>query len=201
MNLMGIFSNFTRKQLYIAGSVIAGLVIILIVTSLLLILSKPVPKESTFIGTKETGSHTLLQLHLADLVPPENTKIPSMVDININTNGDRAVGTQFILQYDPSFMSNVKLNPIYPTGFFPKAKIIANYVDSTNGKINFAELIPDGGSPVIGKGEVATITFNLTNKIHTRSTTIKFVDTADVLGTKTGESVLKEVQNVTIPKL
>lgn len=147
------------------------------------------------------GPHTILQLQLMRLVPPNTaSNQPSIIQITIDTQGNRATGTQFVLQYDPTVMTNVQFNPLTPAGFFPTARVLAKYIDTTNGKINFAELLPPGSSPVNGRGIIGTMSFQLTDKIDQESTAVKFGNGTAVLGTQSGVSILKQAQNVTIPK-
>lgn len=187
---MQYFALLSRQQRYFFGAIIVLLLVIFFLTTFLVSKSL-IQQTKVFSGTPLVGPHSVLQLYLSN----------STIHVTIDTHGDKTSGIQFILQYDPSVLTNVQLIPSYPNGFIHNARILAQYVDSTNGKINFAELLPVGSIPISGKGTVATITFRLTDKSKTQATNIKFIPGSTVvLGTKSGVSVLKRAQNLTIPK-
>jgi len=139
----------------------------------------------------ETPGHTALAFSPN---PVSVSSSSGSIDVNVDSGGDALTGVQLELSYDPLVLTSVQLAP---AGFFDNSSILINKIDTTNGKVSYAIVIPPTGKAKKGAGTVATLKFTA-NVSVAKQTVIKFLPKSLATAEGISKSVLKTTQDVTI---
>jgi len=156
------FSKLLRnKKLLIAGIIVVVLICIPLV--LVSFQSNPSYKGNSSSHPGMVNPTTALTVS-AQLQPtPILTSVLSFKQesatstaILIDTGSVAASGVQLSISFDPGILQNVAISP---GDFFTNALVLTNKIDSTNGTIFYAAVVPPNGRSRQGKGVVARLSY------------------------------------------
>lgn len=115
------------------------------------------------------------------------------VDIVLDTAGKGVFSAQIELQYDPSLLSNVSIQPPAQNPFFGANidTLIPPEVNATQGRISYAVALHPNEEEKIGRGVVATLTFTPNRFTAIPQTQISFLPKSAVTTIAGSSSILK----------
>lgn len=153
---------------------------------------KKIEQQQTVVAKPtETPGHTSLAFSPN---PVSVSSSSGSVDVNVDSGGDALTGVQLELSYDPLVLTSVQLTP---AGFFDNSSVLINKIDSANGKVSYAIVIPPTGTAKKGVGTVATLKFTA-DWSTANQTAIKFLPKSLATAEGLSKSVLKTTSDVTI---
>ena len=127
--------------------------------------------------------------------PVEVSSNSGTVDVNVDTANNNITGVQLELSYDPNVLTNVQVSP---ASFFDAPSVLINNIDTKNGKISYAIVIPPTGEAKKGVGIVATIKFNIKKGATANQTQIEFLPKSLVTAEGLAYSVLKSTSDTIV---
>lgn len=137
-------------------------------------------------------AESVLSVSPNPLILTAGTVKQGSVNIDINTGTNKVTAVQLELFYDPLILKNVDINTASAgAGFFDNPIVLLKNIDANNGRITFALGITPTGTPKIGSGTVATITFSGQSNTPTQ-TQISFLPKSLVTASGITSSVLKQ---------
>lgn len=193
--------NLPRKTtiLIVVLAIVTALLIFLAVTNettqQILITDEPqqaIPSE-TVIEPYATLNFSTPVLNVAN--SPTATQ---SVDIILDTVGKGVFGAQIELQYDPSLLLNMSVNPTPFSIFNTGATILINEVNQTQGRISYAVVLNPNEQEINGKGPIATLTFTPNRANAIPRTEISFLPKSAVTTIAGSGSILKTTTPLSI---
>jgi hypothetical protein len=112
-------------------------------------------------------------------------------DITVSTNSNKIVAVQLELFYDPRAITKVDIKA---GTFFKDPLILRKVIDPVKGRITYIFGVGEGQKPIMGKGDLATVSFVPTGKITT--TSINFLPQTGISASGEIVSVLKSAGNI-----
>ncbi len=150
----------THKKLIFSLSAIVLLIVIIIAT--FFALKSTSLKKGTIAPSSESLANPLkiqVSLGFSTYFLKATNKVPTTVDINLQSIGDEGISEGIIvLTYDPFMTTNVNVRPITgPTALLPNAIFSDVRYNPNNVVIAFS--LPEGSSAITGSGRIAALTF------------------------------------------
>ena len=151
----------------------------------------PAPKPT--VTTTPVYANTTITLSST----PELVSTTSSYTLNadVSTNGNKLMGVQLELTYDPKAITNVD---ILPGTFFSNPVVLLKKVDQTVGRITYAIALKPNQEPVSGNGTVAVIQFQPVKGSGLTTTSISFLPKSMANDFTQKSSVLKSALGTTI---
>ncbi len=120
------------------------------------------------------------------------------VDVILDTYGKPVAGVQLELTYDPTVLTNVKVETPQESLFGPTSSVLISSVDPTQGRISYAVGISASDTEKVGRGAVATITFTVNRQAGITTTNLAFLPKSAVTTFSTQGSVLSSTDPLQI---
>ena len=178
-----------NKQHGMSVKTVVLIVILALVAVVLVFLALPNKQTNLFPKTtKQVVNPADTTLSIEKAMQVSGTTYSSVVSIDTGKNNVNAV--QLELVYDPNVVTNVKVTPL---NFLTQPVELLNKIDSKNGRISYALGVAPGQERVNGKGNLAKITYTITQS--SVSTSFNFLPKTDVAGDQTAASLLKSTSN------
>jgi hypothetical protein len=148
--------------------------------------------QQPIVTTKEPIVQTVLSFGNPSVATSSSTSTSTLnysLPINISTGKNKVTAVQLELQYDPQVLTNVAVT----TGsFFTTPSVLLNQIDFKTGRISYAFGISPTGQAIMGKGNVANLTFSYIKSASPEKTAIIFLPKTLVTAEGVSESVLRE---------
>jgi hypothetical protein len=161
--------------------------LLVLITACLLALAL-IPNFKTVKPTiKPVANIDYAQTQLSFSAPISDTASGYKTDVLISTGKNKVTVAQLEIAYDPKILTNVDIKA---GSFFTDPTILLKKVDAVNGRITYVIGISLGGTPTVGKGTVATISFSTLQGLTTVKTPINFLQKTAVNATGYAQSVL-----------
>lgn len=158
-------------------------------------LPTPGPMQTASITPVPASAVLSLQISTPKAENTSKTGVDVWLDSGINSIS----AIQLEIQYDPNVLSNVAIEQyIGPDSFFGSIQTVS-LIDQINpqlGRISYALGISFGVKAPVGKGKIATISFN--KRAGSPATTITFLPSSQVTQPKARNSILKESIPLTV---
>lgn len=168
---------------------LALIIVLVVITGGLLVAAlssqpqQPTPKVATVTPTT-SPAHTKIWM-----VPETatNSKTPPL-DVYVDSNGDHSTGVQLELAYDPTIVTNIRMNP---GTFYADPFVLINNIDKKTGRISYAIAIKPNGTAANGKGITATIFYDLLPGATANKVAFTFLSKSKATAEGVAPSVLK----------
>lgn len=185
------------RKVYYIFLPIAGIILLIFI----FLLRKNTPPTTKQLSVTPT-THQIAQTATLSFVPEKLiTKAgPASVDIMVDTGGSAITGVQVELSYNAHDIASMKIKPAAgPDAFFDAGSIIPlkQSVDAAAGRISYSVGLSPNALPKKGRGKILSLSF-IINSLFSSSTKISFLPHTLVTKEDETESILKEVNPLTI---
>jgi Cohesin domain len=161
--------------------------LLVLITACLLALALIPSFKGPAIKVKPVANINYAQTQLSFSAPIIATASGYKTDVLISTGKNKVTVAQLEIAYDPKILTNVDIKA---GSFFTDPTILLKKVDVVNGRITYVIGISLGGTPTVGKGTVATISFSTLPGQTTARTPINFLPKTAVNAAGYVQSVL-----------
>lgn len=181
---------FSRKTLALITTFVIVLVALFVLS---LSTTKQASAPTTTEPTPTPFAQTVIKL-TPNPVTLQGTTAGS-VEAHMETAGNEVIAVQLEIQYDPSILENVS---IQPGSFFSSPVPLLNTIDKKDGRISYAVSIPPSQAPIRGTGTIATISFTKNPTATEAQTELKLLPRTIVVAKGIGPSVLSQALGTTV---
>lgn len=152
--------------------------------------SNPKPAQTVTIP-KEPIAQTILSFGELVATSSSLSTLSYSIPVNIETGENKVTAVQLELQFDPTVLTNVI---VIPGSFFKNPTEFLNQIDTKTGRISYAFGIGLQDQGVMGKGIVATLSFEVKSPTL-QKTSILFLPKTLVTSEKVTQTALKTTAN------